>query len=300
MMEISNSFLLQTMPKSAVLLGFSTGMLGVFISYQRRSIEISALAAGSFAGILLLSLFSGFAVSISPYFLSSMGKNIYLFSGSVLGILVMITILNILYKTNRLHPHIIQSIMTAVLLGAGITLTTVMRQAGGALDSGIDVYLFGETTSLTDEEFYFLKHIAVTVIILLLLFFKRLRVIIFDKDTAKTTHFHTNFYEHLINVFVVCLVTLSVKLMGVFLAVLIFLIPAMTARLWSKRLFTITLLSGFFGALGGGIGTFTAGEISHVSTGVSITIALSVIFAGSLFIAPKGLFGILKRRGRKL
>ena len=108
----------------------------------------------------------------------------------------MITILNMLYKTNRLHPHIIQSLMTAVLLGVGITLVTSIKQAGGALDSGIDVYLFGEATSLTDEKFYFLRIIILTVIVLLLLFFRRLRVVIFNIDMAKTTHFHTMYYVH--------------------------------------------------------------------------------------------------------
>lgn len=297
MLEINNSFLFQTMLKSAVFLGLSAGMLGVFISYQRRSIEINALSAGSFVGILLLFLLSSMGLSINPYIFSQVDKHIYSFTGSVIGILIMITILNILYKTSKLHPHIIQSLMTAVLLGVGITLITSIKQAGGALDSGINVYLFGETTSLTDEEFYFLRIITVTVIVLLLLFFKRLRVVIFNVDIAKTTHFHTIFYINLINVFVVCLVTLSVKLMGVFLAVSIFLIPAVTARLWSSRFFTITLLSGFFGGLGGGIGAVIAGNISHVSSGISITIVLSIIFFISLLIAPyKGLLGVWMHR----
>lgn len=299
MLEISNSFIFQTMLKSSVFLGISAGMLGVFISYQRRSIEINALSAGSFVGTLLLFILSSLGLSISPYIFSQVDKYIYSFTGSILGILIMITILNILYKTNRLHPHIIQSLMTAVLLGVGITLVTSIRQAGGVLDSGIDVYLFGETTSLTDEEFYFLRIIAVTVIMLLLLFFRRLRVVIFNVDIAKTSHFHTMFYVHLINVFVVCLVALSVKLMGVFLAVSIFLIPALTARLWSNRLFIITLLSGFFGGLGGGIGAVIAGNISHVSSGISITVVLSIMFFISLLIAPyKGLLGVWFR-GRK-
>ncbi len=298
MLEISNSFLFQTMLKSAVLLGLSAGMLGVFISYQRRSIEINALSAGSFVGTLILFLLSSLGLYISPYIFSQVDKHIYSFTGSILGILIMITILNILYKTNRLHPHIIQSLMTAVLLGVGITLITSIKQAGGALDSGIDVYLFGETTSLTNEEFYFLRIVTLTVIVLLLLFFKRLRVVVFNIDIAKTTHFHTMFYVHLINVFVVCLVALSVKLMGVFLAVSVFLIPAITARLWSNRLFNIMLLSGFFGGLGGGIGAVIAGNISHVSSGISITIVLAVMFFISLLVAPKGLLGVWIR-GRK-
>ena len=79
----------------------------------------------------------------------------------------------------------------------------------------------------------------------------------------------------------------------------IFLIPAVTARLWSNRLFIITLLSGFFGGIGGGIGAVIAGNISNVSSGISITIVLSMMFFISLLIAPyKGLLGVWLR-GRK-
>lgn len=297
MFEISNSFIFQTMLKSSVFLGLSAGMLGVFISYQRRSIEINALAAGSFVGTLLLFLLTSLGFSVNPYVFSQVDKHIYSFIGSILGVLIMITILNILYKTNRLHSHIIQSLMTAVLLGVGITLITSIKQAGGALDSGIDVYLFGETTSLTNEEFYFLRIITISIVFLLLIFFRRIRVVIFNLDIAKTTHFHTKFYIHLINIFVICLVTLSVKLMGVFLAVSIFLIPSVTARLWSRRLFPIMMLSGFIGALGGGIGSVIAGSISRVSSGIAITIVLSTMFFLSLLLSPyKGLLGLWLRR----
>ena len=94
MLEINNSFLFQTMLKNAVFLGFSAGMLGVFISYQRRSIEINALSAGSFVGTLLLLLMSSFGLSISPYIFGQVDKDIYSFTGSVLGILIMSQLYN--------------------------------------------------------------------------------------------------------------------------------------------------------------------------------------------------------------
>lgn len=297
MLEISNSLILQTMLKSSVFLGTSAGMLGVLISYQRRSIEINALAAGSFTGSLFMFLLSNIFLSISPHVFGHIDKHIYSFIGSILGILIMITILNTLYTTKRLHPHIIQSLITAVLLGLGITLTTFIKKTGSSLDTGIEAYLFGEMTSFTDQEFYFLRIITISVVLLMILFFNRLRIIIFNMDIAKTTHLYAMFYIHLMNVFVVCLVALSVKLMGVFLASTIFLIPAITARLWSNRFIIITLLSGFFGALGGGIGSVAFGITANIPTGISITIVLTIIFFISLIVAPyKGLLGILIRR----
>lgn len=294
MIELSDTFIFDTMLKSSSLLGLSAGMLGVVISYQRRSIEINALAAGSFVGILVFYLLAGVGIYLSSYFSGEIDKYVFSFTGSIFGALFMITLLNILYKTDRLHMHIIQSLMTAVMLGVGITLITYIRQTGGALDSGIEIYLFGETTSLTSEEFDFLKIIAVAAVVLLLLYFRRLKIVIFNKDIARTTHFYVSFYYTLINIMVICLVAFSIKIMGVFLTVAIFLIPAVTARLWSNRLFIIMILAGVFGAVSGALGTIVSGTLGNMTLGIAITLILAVFFLASLIISPyKGLAGKL-------
>lgn len=296
MIELSDTFIFNTMLKSSSLLGLSAGMLGVVISYQRRSIEINALAAGSFVGILVFYLLAGVGIYLSSYFSGEIDKYVFSFTGSILGALFMITLLRILYKTDRLHMHIIQSLMTAVMLGVGITLITYIRQTGGALDSGIDIYLFGETTSLTSEEFDFLRVIAIAVVILLLIYFRRLKVVLFSKDIARTTHFRVSFYYTLINIMVICLVAFSIKIMGVFLTVAIFLMPAVTARLWSNRLFVIMILAGIFGAVSGALGTIITGTLGNMTLGIAITLILAVFFLASLIISPyKGLVGKLIR-----
>lgn len=286
MIELSNTFIFDTMLKSASLLGLSAGMLGVIISYQRRSIEINALAAGSFVGILVFYLLSGVGVYLSSYFSGEIDKYVYSFTGSILGALFMIALLRILYKTERLHTHIIQSIMTAVMFGVGITLITYIRQTGGALDSGIDIYLFGETTSLTSEEFDFLKITALAVLIILLLYFRRLKVVIFSRDIARTSHFHVSFYYTLINIMVISLVAFSIKIMGVFLTVAIFLMPAVTARLWSNRLSIIMILAGIVGAASGALGTIISGTLGNMTLGIAITLILAVFFLLSLIVSP--------------
>ncbi len=296
MLELSDTFIFKTMLRSSSLLGLSAGILGVFLSYQRRSIEINAIAAGSFVGILSFYILAGFGIAFIPQIFVMVDDYLFSFIGSVAGALFMITLLNILYKTDRLHTHIIQSLMTAVMLGVGITLITYIRHMSGAVDSGIDIYLFGESASLTSEEFIFLRVTSIVIVILLFLYFKRLKVIVFNVDIAKTTHFHSMFYVHLINIMVICLVTFAIKLMGVFLAVTIFLIPAVTARLWSNRLFTITLLAGFFGAFSGALGSIISSSLGNITLGVTITLILSVIFVISLFIAPYK--GILRNKLR--
>ena len=83
MIELSDTFIFDTMLKSSSLLGLSAGMLGVIISYQRRSIEINALAAGSFVGILVFYLLAGVGIYLSSYFSGEIDKYVFSFTGSI-------------------------------------------------------------------------------------------------------------------------------------------------------------------------------------------------------------------------
>ena len=80
MIGLSDTFIFDTMLKSSSLLGLSAGMLGVVISYQRRSIEINALAAGSFVGILVFYLLAGVGIYLSSYFSGEIDKYVFSFN----------------------------------------------------------------------------------------------------------------------------------------------------------------------------------------------------------------------------
>lgn len=288
MIDLNMSYILETMLKSTIFLGISAGILGVFISYQRRSMEINAVSAGAWAGMLAAVIFLD---RISDFVSINIADYIFSYAGAAAGSIFVILLLSFLYKTARLDVQIIQSIVTALILGFGIVLVTYMNRSGGALNSGIDVMFFGETTSLVKEEYMVLLYSSIFVIFVTLVLYGRLKVVLFNEDLARTAHFHTLFYRVLINVMLMALIISAIKIMGVFLTVSVFLIPAMTARLWSSRLGIIVFLSGLLGAVSGGAGSLTVSYDSSITSGVAVTITASILFFISLIFAPKGILG---------
>lgn len=288
MIDLNMSYILETMLKSTIFLGISAGILGVFISYQRRSMEINAVSAGAWAGMLAAVIFLD---RISDFISINIADYIFSYAGAAAGSIFVILLLSFLYKTARLDVQIIQSIVTALILGFGIVLVTYMNRSGGALNSGIETMFFGETTSLVKEEYMVLLYTSIFVIFVTLILYGRLKVVLFNEDLARTAHFHTLFYRVLINIMLMALIISAIKIMGVFLTVSVFLIPAMTARLWSNKLWIIVFLSGFLGAVSGGAGSLTVSYDSSITSGVAVTITASILFFISLIFAPKGVLG---------
>lgn len=288
MIDFNISYILEIMLKSTIFLGLSAGILGVFISFQRRSMEINAVSAGAWAGMLMSIVFVN---RFADFININMADYIYTYAGAVAGSIFVILLLSFLYKMARVDGHIIQSIVTALILGFGIVLFTYINRSGGALTSGIDVMFFGETSSLVKEEYMVLLYTSIFVIIVIFLLYGRLKVVIFNEDLAKTTRFNTLFYKALVNIMLMALIISAIKIMGVFLTISIFLIPAMTARLWSNRLVVIVFLSGLIGAVSGGAGSLSVSYDSSITLGVAVTLTAGLLFFISLIFAPKGLIG---------
>ena len=293
MLTIADSYIFQIMLKSTTLLGISAGMLGAVISMQRRSIEINTISASSFIGVLFSFIVSE---SVISSLFPAMSKAHFTAIGAALFSVLALVSLYVFYKNKKINKYIIQSLFTSILIGIGISLFTFLRESGGAIDSEVEIYLFGKSTSLVTEEFEMLSYGVGFTVIFLLLFYRRLRVVLFNEELAKVGRFYTWFYNIAINFMLIAITISAIKIMGIFLTVSIFLIPALSARLWSNRFFTIMIISGIIGLISGGAGGFIAINDSQITSGVAITLVASLIFLISLLIGPyRGLFGKIRK-----
>lgn len=284
MISVNDSYIFQIMFRSSLLLGLSAGMLGVFMMYKKRVLEINVFSAGSFTGILIVFIITG-SHGMWHHFLGA------LLAGTAAAIM-----LKIIYKTDMISPYIIQSLMTAVLLGADITLLTYIGQSANAFDSGLNIFLLGESTAIMSDEYAFLKITTIFSIAIMLLLLNRFKTVIFNEDMARAARFRVELYDFLLNAMLITLVSVAINIMGVFLAACIFIIPSVTARLWSVNFSVILAISGLIGAASAATGGVIAGISHSFTSGVSITAVASVIFIVSLIVSPKGLLFRLRRK----
>lgn len=268
-------------------------MLGAILSMQRRSIEINTISSGAFIGVLFSFIIN--QPIITRIFPAISKAHLTALTAAIFSIIVMIA-LAIFYKNIKLKRYIIQSLFTSILIGIGISLFTFLRESGGAQDSEVEIYLFGKATSLVPEEIDMLIFSVGITVFFLLIFYRRLRVVLFNEELAKIGHFHTWFYTYTLNILLLIVTISGIKIMGIFMTISIFLIPALSAKLWSNNFFTIMILSGLFGFISGGAGGYIAISDNQITSGVSITIIASIIFLISLFLGTnKGLLAKIRR-----
>ena len=123
-------------------------------------------------------------------------------------------------------------------------------------------------------------------LVVMFLFWKEFKILLFDADYAKTLGFNTKFIDLLITFLIVLAIVLGLQTVGVILMSAILLAPAAAARQWKNSLSTMVLLSGLFGVLSGVFGTAISASQENLSTGPVIVLVASVFVLFSMIFSP--------------
>ena len=130
----------------------------------------------------------------------------------------------------------------------------------------------------------------------LLLFWKEFKILLFDKDYAKTLGFNTKTIDILITSFIVLAIVLGLQTVGVVLMSAMLLAPAAAARQWTNSLSKMVFLAAVFGAFSGVFGTAISSSQNNLSTGPVIVLVASVFVIFSFIFSPSR--GLLFRQIR--
>jgi len=84
----------------------------------------------------------------------------------------------------------------------------------------------------------------------------------------------------------VCSIVIGLQTVGVVLMSTMFVAPGAAARQWTSSLGTMVMLAGFFGAISGIVGACISSTVSHLPTGPTIVVVMSVIVGFSLLFSP--------------
>jgi len=138
-----------------------------------------------------------------------------------------------------------------------------------------------------------LLYVTTLVLVTVVLFFQKFRLIAFNRVYAQTLGVPVRFYEIVLAILIVLSVVVGLQLVGVVLMAAILLTPIAAARFWSHQLRHLLALAALFGALSASLGA----QISYVApampTGPWIVVSLSLLFFISFIFAPKQ--GLIKR-----
>ncbi|BBP46404.1 manganese transport system membrane protein MntC [Thiosulfatimonas sediminis] len=265
----------------SLLLGMSASVIGAFAFLRKRSLLGDALAHAALPGVMMAFLLSG-----------SRDAEV-IFVGALASSLIGFWIIDWLPKNTKIKPDAALAITLSFFFALGLMLLSYIQNTDLPDKSGLDKLLFGQAAAITSEDIQLLIIVTTLVLLTVLLFFQKLRLITFNRSYAKTLGINVKFYEMLLAIMIVLSVVVGLQLVGVVLMAAILLTPIAAARFWSHQLSTLLMLAALFGAISAILGA----QISYVApampTGPWIVVSLSLLFFISFLVAPKQ--GLLKR-----
>lgn len=271
---VFSDYTLRTITLGTAILGAVTGMLGSFAVLRKQSLLGDAISHAALPGIAISFLITG-----------AKDSNTLLLGALVSGLIGTFWIRGIITKTH-LKSDTALGLILSLFFGFGMLLLTFIQKQPNANQAGLDKYLFGQAATLVESDVWLMAIVTGICLIVLLLFWKEFKILLFDKDYAKTLGFNTKTIDILITSFIVLAIVLGLQTVGVVLMSAMLLAPAAAARQWTNSLATMVFLAAVFGAFSGVFGTAISASQDNLSTGPVIVLVAAVFVLISFVFSP--------------
>src|SRR5690625_2760026 len=134
-------------------------------------------------------------------------------------------------------------------------LLTFIQKQPDAAQAGLDKFLFGQAATLVESDVWVMAGVTGVSLIVLLLFWKEFKIMLFDVDYTLTLGFHVGLIDALITFFIVLSIVLGLQTVGVVLMSAMLLAPAAAADRWTNSLVVMLIVAAGIGAVSGMLGT---------------------------------------------
>ncbi|WP_124979309.1 metal ABC transporter permease [Nonlabens xiamenensis] len=273
--DFFTNYTLRTITLGTAVLGAICGMLGSFAVLRKQSLLGDAISHAALPGIAIAFLIT-----------SAKDSNILLLGALVSGLIGVFWIRGIITKTH-LKTDTALGLILSLFFGFGMLLLTYIQKQPNANQAGLDKYLFGQAATLVESDVRLMLIVTGISLIILLLFWKEFKLLLFDKNYALTLGFNTRFIDGLISFLIVLAIVIGLQTVGVVLMSAMLLAPAAAARQWTNSLGVMVGLAAIFGACSGVFGTAISASQPGLSTGPVIVLVAAVFVTVSFIFSPE-------------
>ncbi len=257
----------------AALLGAVSGALGTYAVLRRQSLLGDAISHAALPGIAIAFLLTG---SKTPLIL--------VLGAAIAGWLGTLLIMSIVRMT-RIKYDSALGVVLSTFFGFGLVLHTFIQRTGNANQAGLDTFLFGQAATILERDIVTMGILGSVAILITVIFWKELKLLIFDEGFAASLGFSTRALDILLTSLLVIAIVLGLQAVGAVLMSAMLVAPAVAARQWTDRLSVMMLLAACFGILAGVSGTIISSSASRIPTGPTIVLCATVVVGFSIVFA---------------
>ena len=197
-------------------------------------------------------------------------------------------------KRSKVKKDTATALVLSLFFGIGLLFLTHIQHSGNAQQVGLQHFLFGNAASIQVHDVMIFTTIALTLLALLMLFFRGFKMLIFDEGFAATIGWPIKRLDLLLRVLVVVAVVIGIQSVGLVLMTAMLVAPAAAARCWTDRLGRMLVTSALFAATSAITGTLLSWHVARLPTGPCIVLMMAFLAMASFLLAPrKGLIAKL-------
>lgn len=282
------SYSFQIIALGTALLAVAAGMVGCLNVYRGQSLIGDAVGHSSFPGVILAFML----------FLTR-DPGILLLGAIATGFLAYVLI-QIANNYSKLGLDASLAVYLSGFFGLGMVLKSYIQgnpDYATSTKSGLSHYIFGQAAYMLEADVLWIAGVAGLCLITLALFYKEIKLYVFDPDYARTIGIPKATVDIAISVMTIALIGVGLKAVGAILISSFLILPCVTAGQWSKSFSHVLLISALCGAFSAVTGTMISTLGRGLSTGPCIILVGSAL---AIFSMVFGRYGLISRlKGRK-
>jgi ABC-type Mn2+/Zn2+ transport system permease subunit len=248
-----------------ILVGVTCGTIGTFVTLRGLAFMGDALAHAIFPGLVIAFVFGGN----------------FLVGALIAAVLVSLGI-GVVTQSGRLSHDTVIGVFFAGAFALGIAIISTQRSYARDVTS----FLFGSILGVSREDLLLTGAVGALVLLALLLGRRELIAVAFDRTFAQAAGLNLWAWDQLFLLLLALTIVISLQTVGNVLVLAMLVTPAATARLLTDRLAITVLLAALIGA-GSGVAGLLVSYYAGVSSGASVVLAATAIFALVFLFAPQ-------------
>jgi len=257
---------------AAVAVGVVCSVLGTYVVLRGMAFFGDALAHTILPGVVIAFLL-GWPLAVGAL---------------IVGILAALGI-GALTERGTLKEDTAIGVIFAGLFSLGIALLST----SGNYTLDLAHFLFGNLLGVSAADLWVIAGLGAVVLLTIYAFYKEFLVLSFDPVLAVTLRLPTTFLRYLLLVLIAVTIVTALQVVGIALMLAMFVTPAATASLLTRRLPAMMGVAAGVGAFSGIAGLYASFYL-NVASGAAVVLVASLIFALAFLFAPER--GIVWRR----
>ncbi len=241
---------------AGVLSGVLLAVIGVYVVLKKMSFIGDGIAHSAFGGVAL-----GLLIGVN----------------TTLAAVIFAWIIAMMIGISKKHTKTSEDALIGIFFAFCMALGVIFIGFNKAYNADIFGYLFGDILAVTNADIYSIAGVSAVVLLAVFVFYKDLLFFTFDEEGAKVSGINTDFIYFLLLTLISFTIVVSIKVVGIILAVAFLIIPASTALLLTrdfKKLIYISVVISVISTVAG----FIFSYVFNLASGASIVVSATLIF----------------------